>query len=153
MSMPRQSGFTLIELMVVVVIIGIASATISLSIKPDPAALLRKDAERLAQLFQIAQAEARADGRMISWHADAKGFAFRRRAETGSGHDTFNDDPQLRPRNWESPAMRVRVQPGQRVMFNTEWIGTPLRIRLSDGQHALDLQRSALGQLQVVSPP
>ena len=57
--MNRQQGFTLIELMVVLVIIGIASVAISLSIKPDPLQLLRKDAERVAQLLQIAQAEAR----------------------------------------------------------------------------------------------
>ncbi|MCK9801081.1 hypothetical protein M1B34_26255 [Pseudomonas sp. MAFF 302030] len=39
--------------MVVLVIIGIASAAVSLSIRPDPAAVLRKDAERLAQLLRV----------------------------------------------------------------------------------------------------
>jgi general secretion pathway protein H len=34
----KQQGFTLIELMVVLVIIGIASAAISLTIKPEPTA-------------------------------------------------------------------------------------------------------------------
>lgn len=38
----KQQGFTLIELMVVLVIIGIASAAISLTIKPDPLHLLRR---------------------------------------------------------------------------------------------------------------
>ena len=103
MQAGKQQGFTLIELMVVLVIIGIASAAVGLSIKPDPLQLLRKDAERLAQLLQVAQAEARADGRPITWRATAKGFAFSRHSESGGGIDDLRDDPQLRPRAWETP--------------------------------------------------
>ena len=43
---PRQGGFTPIELMVVLVIVGIATAAISLSARPDPTGLLRQDAAR-----------------------------------------------------------------------------------------------------------
>ncbi|MGD8216848.1 type II secretion system minor pseudopilin GspH [Pseudomonas thivervalensis] len=148
MNLGQQRGFTLIELMVVLVIIGIASAAVGLSIKPDPLKLLRQDGERLVQLLQLAQTEARSDGRPITWRWDAKGFGFSRRADRGE-LDRFKDDPQLRPRHWQSPSMEVRVEPRQRVVLNAEWIGEPLQIRLSDGQNSLTVQRSAAGRVQL----
>lgn len=149
----KQQGFTLIELMVVLVIIGIASAAISLTIKPDPLHLLRKDAERVSQLLQVAQAEARADGRPITWRADAKGFRFNRRSDDGLGVESFQGDAQLRPRLWESTPMQVTIEPRQTLVLDAEWINPPVRVELSDGQHHLSLQRDAAGLMRVVSQP
>lgn len=147
-----QQGFTLIELMVVLVIIGIASAAVSLSIKPDPLHGLRQDADRLVQLLQIAQAEALADGRPITWRADDKGFRFSRHVEQGPGLDHFKADPQLRPRAWDTPGLKVRVIPKQQVVLKAEWFDSPLQLQLSDGLHSLSVNRTAAGQFRVIAP-
>ncbi|MCO8167010.1 type II secretion system minor pseudopilin GspH [Pseudomonas sp. 21LCFQ02] len=151
MDRDRQQGFSMIELMVVLVIVGILSATISLSIKPAPQERLRKDAQRLVQLLQIAQAEARADGRPISWQADGQGFGFSRLNDAGTGTEHFAEDPQLRPRSWDSAPVKVRTTPTPRLVLGSEWISTPWQVQLSDGQHRVSIRRSATGQMQVVN--
>ncbi|BCQ61758.1 hypothetical protein PBOI14_35080 [Pseudomonas sp. Boi14] len=47
----------------------------------------------------------------------------------------------------------MRIEPRQRLVLNAEWINPPLRLVLSDGQHSLSLERSAAGQLRVVTQP
>ncbi|WP_282318194.1 GspH/FimT family pseudopilin [Pseudomonas sp. ITA] len=135
--------------MVVLVIIGIVSAAVSLSIKPDSSALLRQDAELLAQLLQMAQSEAQLDGRPITWGADANGFHFSRRSESGEASDQFRGGNVLQARTWKASSVTVRIEPPQRVVLVAEWLGEPLIIHLSDGLNSLSVLRDAAGRIQI----
>lgn len=143
---PAQQGFTLIELMVVLVIVGIASAAISLSIRPDPAKALREDADRLAQLLQVAQSEVQADGRVIEWQADRDGYRFVRAGKV------LEDDALLRPRPWQASAVAVRRTPDRPVRLDPEWIGEALTLRLVSGQQQIEVHRAAGGRVEVRQP-
>ncbi|HBO1214206.1 TPA: type II secretion system minor pseudopilin GspH [Pseudomonas aeruginosa] len=148
MRRPRQGGFTLIELMVVLVIVGIATAAISLSARSDPTGLLRQDAARLARLLEIAQGEARVRGTPILWQPSAKGYRFSPQAYRGKT-DAFAADTELRARDWQAAPLRVSVRPQRPVLLDAEWIGAPLRITLSDGQHSVTVLREANGHVRV----
>ena len=69
-------GFTLIELMVVLLIIGLFAGLVSTITRPDDRALLRVEAERLAQLLDLAATKSRLTGISIAWTADGPGYRF-----------------------------------------------------------------------------
>ena len=141
-------GFTLIELMVVLVIIGICTAGIGLGLGSllDPGRQLRQEAERLAQRLQVARDEARIDGRSIRWQADASGYRFSRRE--GNQWVTVQRDDLLRPQRWQ--ATGIAVQPANAIELSPEWIGTAWELGLSLEGRTLRLRDDGSGQLQVV---
>ncbi|MFO1272902.1 MAG: prepilin-type N-terminal cleavage/methylation domain-containing protein [Rubrivivax sp.] len=63
----RLGGFTLIELMVVMAVIAIATGLIALSIRDPAGTKLENEAVRLAALLEGARTEARAGGLPVVW--------------------------------------------------------------------------------------
>ena len=81
MRVAPRSGFTLIELIVVVALIAIASAVASLALRDPAATRLEHEGARLVALLEAARTEARASGLPASWEprpeqVGAEGFRF-----------------------------------------------------------------------------
>jgi len=69
-------GFTLLELLVVVALIAVATAGVSLSLRDNAESALARDAKRLASLLEAARAQARASGVAAQWQPTSSGFEF-----------------------------------------------------------------------------
>lgn len=161
----RQYGFTLLEMMIVLVIIGVATAMASVSAPGrDGARTLRQDAQRLAYLFTAAQAEAHGSGQAIVWAYDTDGFYFARlprplvlpvrmavRAQSVTD-SAIGGDTALRPREWiSSEAVAVRIEPDSGLVFGADWIPAPFQMTLEAGGNMVVLSRLGNGRF-VVDP-
>ncbi|MFM8866207.1 MAG: Tfp pilus assembly protein FimT/FimU [Limnohabitans sp.] len=74
-----QRGFTLMELMVVVALIAMATAGVALSLRDGASTALERDAQRLAAVLEAARAQARASDTAVWWQPepDARGHVLR----------------------------------------------------------------------------
>lgn len=71
-----QGGFTLLELLVVISIIALATAGVSIAMRDSGQTLVEREAARLAALLESARAQSRSGGMPVRWRADASGFRF-----------------------------------------------------------------------------
>lgn len=138
-------GFTLIEVMVVMVIIGIMAGMAVSLMRPDPGRAAEAEAWRLARLTERLGREAEMTGQVLalSWTAD--GYEFTRRDDDGSWVP-LDSDSIFEPRRFQ-PGMRL-ADSGE-VRFAPDGEREPRRWLLITDIAEVAVNLSALGEATV----
>ncbi len=102
-------GFTLLELMVVIAIIAVASAGVLVAIPNASDTALERDAQRLSALLDSARAQSRASGMAISWRATENGFEFVGLPQTKNTKTGVIEDINPFPTKWLDAATVVET--------------------------------------------
>jgi general secretion pathway protein H len=148
-------GFTLIEMLVVLMIMGLFVGLVSTITLPDDRAVLRLEAERLSQLLDFAATEAQLTGKSIAWTADESGYRFWRSGDD-TGWSEIRDGEVLRartlPQGMAVSGFRVenmRPQGAMRLEFASH--GSPLAfaIGMSLGAEHCAVTGSPVGDVRV----
>ena len=151
-----QRGFTLLEVLVVLLIMGVLVGMVSAIVRPDDRALVRVEAERLAQLLDLAAMESRLTGHTIAWTADGTGYRFWRMAAEGEWSE-ISDTNQFRartlPQGMTISALQVEgmsAQGGMRLEFVPYASTVAFNIEMSMGAAHDAVAGSPIGDVRVV---
>jgi general secretion pathway protein H len=95
-----SAGFTLLEMLLVVTIVAIASAGVSFALRDSSQSKLETEAQRLAALLESARAQSRATGVPVYWSTSSTGFTWQGLRETaglwqGEGIVAASEKPLL----------------------------------------------------------
>lgn len=135
----RAAGFTLIELIIVVALIAVASAVTSLALRDPAATRLDQEGARLVALLEAARTEARASGLTASWEP--------RTAQNGATSFRFNGLPPSSelPTNWLTEGVHADIADARAVPLGPEPLIGAQRIVLRLGDQSLTLTTDGLG--------
>lgn len=155
-TLATQTGFTLLEVLVVLLIMGVMAGLVSAMLLPDDRARLDVETGRLAQLLALAGEQAQASGQAIAWTVQPPGYRFWRRSPE-TGWTEMGEDQLLRPR--ELPAgmavTGLRVENAastgpMRLEFSADGASTAFTVELSMAAARSAIAGSPVGEVVVV---
>lgn len=149
--MRRNRGFTLIELMVVVTLVALATAGVTLALRDDGSTRLEREALRLSALIESARAQSRTSGLPVVWRSLPQGFEFVGLVAPRGG--TASKDSLSGPRPWLSAetVAQVTQPPGAlTLVLGPEPLIAAQRLVLLQGDRRLTLATDGLSPFAVV---
>ena len=148
-------GFTLIEVLVVIVILSISISLVVVNFTRDEQSLLEEDARRLALLLEFARDEAIVGGQPLAWTANLEGYTFARKPRGGRWQQV-DADGMLVSRRWtqRSKLAGLRIAgvasaAGEPLVFTTSGINLPYEIVLAAGSWRVTLAGDYAGKVRV----
>jgi general secretion pathway protein H len=150
------AGFTLLEMLVVLVIVGLLVAVVTLAPSRNRRTDLAEEAQRLANLLESAGDEAQVRSMPIAWQLVGGGYRFVQRTESG-GWTPMTDD-LYRARRWGGAVTSVSVrytgggEVPSRVVLGSESIDVPVTITLWSGDVRMAVVGTGIGNFVVRRP-
>lgn len=149
--MPHRSrGFTLLELLVVLAIVALATAGATLALRDSNATQLEREALRLGAMLESARAQSRTSGMPVVWRTLPQGFEF-----LGLRPREEDPDSLAGPQRWLDPQTRaqiVRPVNAATLVLGPEPLIASQRVVLLLGERQLTLATDGLAPFAVVSP-
>jgi general secretion pathway protein H len=150
---PPSGGFTLLELLVVIVIAGIMLGMVSFNAFPGDRQVLQNEAQRVALLLQLARDEAIVRNSQVAFEADSEHYRFLLRDD--KGWQPITDDELFREREFKR-AVNLSIKPplsestqGFRIVFGREPVDKPFVLTLSTGEASVAIRADGIGHYVV----
>ena len=148
-------GFTLLELLVVLVIVGIMLGAVALNANPGEQQQLQNEAQRIALLLQLARDEAIVRNQRVAFEADDYRYRFLVRSD--SQWQVLSGDEQLRERAYRRAPLLLMLQPPSpaggrlpvRIVFGREPVDKAFALRLAHNGHSATIRADGIGNFQV----
>ncbi len=142
---PAPNGFTLVEMLVVIFLLGLASAAVVLML-PSSDSTVRNDAERLAARIAAARDEAVMQARPIAIWTRASGYGFEQRFD---GQWRAHPDAAFKDRNFDN-GTRILGAAQNRILFDASGLpSSSAIIELTNGEGSSLVSISASGEVAV----
>jgi general secretion pathway protein H len=154
MRTARTRGFTLVELLVVMVIIGLTLGMATLNAIPSPRQDLDKEAQRLALLLQLARDEAIVRNRLVAFEANGDRYRFMVRGD--AGWEPVTRDDLLREREFKNSPLQLILEPTGtgtpdmlRITFGREPVDRPFVLTMAKGGNTVAIRADGVGHFTV----
>jgi general secretion pathway protein H len=152
-SCARARGFTLIELMVVITLIAIATAGVSLALRDSASTALDRDAQRLATVLEAARVQSRSTGLALAWVPMPQGFAI---LPAQFARAAVLDGNGLAVVPWLSPGASATIVSARgtqqtSVLLGAEPMIAPTAVILSLGDRRLQVATDGLRPFRVLT--
>lgn len=156
-AMRKRQGFTLIEMLVVLLIMGLLVGLVSTIARPDSRTLLKVEAERLAQLLDLAATESRLTGKSIAWTSNGANYRFWQFQEDTGWSEIRDSDPlrvRTLPQGITISNLQVETILPQNIMrleFSPYGLTLAFNLGISLGAERFTITASPLGDIRILS--
>ncbi|MEO6354561.1 MAG: type II secretion system minor pseudopilin GspH [Burkholderiaceae bacterium] len=147
---PAARGFTLLELMIVLVILGITLGVVAFNAMPDARQTLHNEAQRIALLLQLARDEAIVRNRPVAFEVEPDRYRFLVRED--SAWQVISGDDLLRERGFKRAPLALAISPPLatdklplRIIFGREPVDKPFVLTLSFDAVSVAIRADGIG--------